>query len=229
MGKPIDPKVVPEAGVVTKEGLERYWDEVMNTHGPTRTIGVNLTAPFGDTQNPGIASLMVFLPQYIVATFLKCQECSSCCRPNIRKWDKGVILSRDEMVSLRQYCPITKRNGQYLLKYPCPLLKDNRCRQYPLRPLGCRLFPFNISIDKATSQSRHGIIMTCPAGKELYITSQLFLQELAFYLQECRRLGKQRFNIQDLEMIKLKFNYNQVSAEDTAYMKKMAMNPYHRF
>lgn len=71
--------------------------------------------------------------------------------------------------------------------------------------------------------------MIYPAGKELYVTAQLFLQELGLYLRECQRIGKQRFSLQDLEMIKLKFDYNQVGAEEVAYMKKMVMNPYPRF
>ena len=59
MGELIDSKVVPEAGVVTRDMPEVFRDEVMDTHCPTRTIGVDLTAPFGDAQGPSISSLLI--------------------------------------------------------------------------------------------------------------------------------------------------------------------------
>lgn len=214
-----------ETETVSRESLESYWDKVMATRSPTRTIGVNMMAPFGDRRGPSTNSLMVFLPLYLVANFLNCRGCGSCCKPNARKWDKGIILTREERLTLRQHANITKRNGHYMMKYPCPLLKNDSCRQYSLRPVACRLFPFNINLDKTTRQYRHGIIMTCPAGKELYVTAQLFLQELGNYLQECWRIGKQTFNISDLETVRLNFEHNQIGQEDMAYMKRLAMQP----
>ncbi len=216
---------VNETETVSRETLESFWDEVMSAHGPTRTIGVNMMAPFGDMPGPSATSLMFFLPLYIVASFLKCQGCGSCCKPNIRKWDKGIILTKQEMISLRQYAKVTKRNGHYLMKYPCPLLKNDQCHQYSLRPVACRLFPLNVSPDRTTGQYRHGIIMACPAGKELYVTAQLFLLELGNYLQECWRIGKQTLNIQDLDMVRLQFDHNQVGPEEMVYMKKVANKP----
>lgn len=169
-------------------------------------------------------SLGAFLPLYLLSNFLKCQQCARCCKPNERKWDKGVILTKEEMVSLSHHCQISKRKGEYLLKYPCPLLKDDHCSQYQLRPFGCRLFPFNIDTEKGTNRLRHGIIMVCPAAKEIYVTSQLFLRDLALYLEERRQVGIHRFGIPELETVKLRFNHNQVSEEDMVYMKKVAMN-----
>lgn len=214
-----------ETETVSRETLERYWDEVISAHGPARTIGVNMMAPFGDRQSLSTNSLMVFLPLYLVTSFLNCRGCGSCCKPNARKWDKGIILTREEILTLRQHANITKRNGHYMMKYPCPLLKNDSCRQYSLRPVACRLFPFNVSHDKKTKQYRHGIIMTCPAGKEFYVTIQLFLQELGRYLVECWRIGKQTFNIPDLETVKLKFEHNQIGQKDLVYMKRLAMKP----
>ncbi len=230
MAEPVDSPVVSEDGIITKDILESRWDEVIDSYGPTPVIGVDLTVPvFGDGSSPSTASLMTFLPLYLVATFLRCQKCSSCCRPNIRKWDKGIILTREEVFSLRQYCRISKRNGQHLLKYPCPLLKENnQCRQYPRRPLGCRLFPLTTVGQVAPGQVGRGIIMVCPASREFYITVELFLQELGLYLQGGQDTGNHRFNIADLEKIKQKYDYNQVSAEEMAYMKKMAMAPLAR-
>lgn len=217
---------VAKGTIVTRDMLARRWDEVLDTYGPTRAMGVDLAVPMpGDGSDPRATSLMAFLPLYLVATFHKCQKCGNSCRQNYRQWDRGVVLSREEVHSLKEYCRITKRNGQYLLKYPCPLLKKNNdCRRYQHRPYGCRLFPFTKVGGEAAGQRGMGTIMTCPSAKELYITTELFLQELGLYLKECERSGKQKFGIPDLETIKLKFDYNQVSAEDMAYMKKMAMS-----
>lgn len=220
--KPIGIKVVPEAGVVTREGLERYWVKFMNTYGPNRTIGLDFTALFDGTPSPSTASLMEFLPLYLVNTFLKCQKCGSCCRPVSRWRGKGVALVKGEMLSLRQYCHITKNNGRYLLKYPCQLLKNKKCSLYKIRPLDCRLSPLSINKDNKTGKLNHGITTACPAAKELYVAVELFLQELGLYLQECQRVAKQKFSIEDLEMVELKFDHNKVSTEDMAYMKKMA-------
>lgn len=210
------------AGILTRDSLEKYWDEVLAAHGPLRAIGVNLTAPLS---NPGTASLMAFIPLYLVATFLKCRQCSSCCRPNERKWDKGILLSREEARSLKQFARITKKSGQRLLKYPCPLLEDKGCTQYVNRPYGCRLFPFTPIVDKAANQFSQGILMTCPASHDFYIAVQLFLQRWHTFLEESRRSGKRGFDIQDLERLKLDFDYNQVDAAELTYMKKVANNP----
>ena len=113
------------------------------------------------------------------------------------------------------------------MKYPCPLLKENNaCRQYHHRPYGCRLFPFTVAEDNKAKQINRGILMTCPGGKELYVITQLFLQQWYAFLEDGRRSGKQRFGIEDLEKIKLSFEYNKVNAGDLVYMKKLAMDPY---
>jgi len=214
--------------VLTREGLESYWDEVAGEHGTNRAIGVNLATPVDlINSNPGVASFMAFLPLYIVATFHKCQRCGSCCRPNFRAWDRGVILSREEALALRDYARITRRSGQQMLKYPCPLLKENNtCRQYHLRPYGCRLFPFTAIEDMASGQINRGIIMTCPAARELYVTAQLFIQDWYDFLEGGRRQGRQRFDTSDLEELKQKYEYNKVDAKDLAYMKELARDPY---
>ncbi len=214
--------MLPETSILSTEKLAGYWDEVLAAHGSLRAIGVNLTAPLS---NPGTASLMAFMPLYLVATFLKCQQCSSCYRPNERKWDKGIVLSREEARSLKQFAKITKKSGQRLLKYPCPLLEDKGCTQYINRPYGCRLFPFTPIVDKKANQFSQGILMTCPASRDFYITVQLYLQRWHTFLEDSRRSGKRGFAIQDLERLKLYFDYNQVDAAELTYMKKVANNP----
>jgi hypothetical protein len=93
--------------------------------------------------------------------------------------------------------------------------------------MACRLFPFNILFDKKNGY-KHGIIMSCPAAKELYVTSQLFLKKLSDFLDSCRYYGKPIFSFSDLERIKADFPYNNVSQEDMNFLKYIAVNPMNK-
>lgn len=167
---------------------------------------------------------MAFLPLYLVATFHQCQRCGNCCRPNYRKWDKGIILSRQEASALEGECRIIKKNSQYILPYPCHFLKAKGCASYLKRPYGCRLFPFTtVTGDDGTK--RRGIIMLCPAAKDLYITSALFLQDLSRHVENARLNGQGRFDVRDLERLKMNYRHNEVDGADLAYMKRLAVNP----
>jgi Fe-S-cluster containining protein len=174
----------------------------------------------------GSRSLGAFLPLYLVASFLKCQHCGNCCRPNQRQWDKGVVLSKEEAVSLGSFCVLKKSGSTYLLEYPCQLLdkENSTCLQYHVRPFGCRAFPFSINSEKKTGDLQFGIIMVCPAGKELYVSSQLFLNELSAFLQTRRKMGIPRFGIKEFETIKNRFEHNSIDEQEMRYMKKLAMS-----
>ena len=124
--------VVSKDSYGAREILERNWGDVIDTNDPTSTIEVNIEITFRNTQYSQNNFLMEFLPLYLSTTFLKCQKCGNCCRPDSKWRGKGAVLSKEEMLLLRQYSRIIKRNGQYLLKYPCPLLKTKRCSQFSL-------------------------------------------------------------------------------------------------
>ncbi len=209
---------------VTKEILERRWDEVAAQSGLRSVMGVDLLTP-ESSPNPGAASLTAFLPLYIVAAFHLCQRCGACCRPNYRKWDKGIVLSRAEAITLEGKCRLIKKNSQHILPYPCQFLKAKGCDNYVMRPYGCRLFPFT-TVTGDDGIKRRGIIMLCPAAKDLYINSALFLQDLSRHMESARLTGQGRFDIRDLDQLKLNYPHNEINGLDLAYMKRLAINPY---
>ncbi|APV43699.1 Fe-S-cluster containining protein [Dehalogenimonas formicexedens] len=212
--------IFSNGSIVTSDELERHWDEIAVSTELKSVMGLDLLTP-ESSPNPSSASLMAFLPLYIVATFHKCRQCGNCCRPNYRKWDKGVVLSRQEAVSLEPKCRLIKKNSQYILPYPCVFLKTKGCAQYEERPYGCRMFPLT-SVKSTDGLERRGIIMLCPAAKELYVTATLFLQDLYRTLETARQQGQVRFNMQDLENLKLGYEHNQVGPDALNYMKKLA-------
>jgi Fe-S-cluster containining protein len=171
---------------------------------------------------------MSFLPLYLVSSFLKCQQCGQCCRPNERHWDRGVVLSRDEVLELKSRYRLEKRNGKTYLKYPCPILSgSSRCTRYHSRPFGCRLFPFNITRNPDTGEDEGlGLLMHCPAARDFYVTVNLFMQDFYAHLEKCRAAGQPRFDIKDLDMLKTAYDYKAIDPADLAYMKAKARSPY---
>ena len=213
--------------ILKRNELAEYWEQVKKTRNSDLVLGVNLPAPHQvKVKSIKEAAFLYFLPMYLVATFLKCQGCGKCCRRlNDRVWDRGVVLSREEAASLKKFCSVKKKNGKYLLKYPCPLLKDNnKCRHYIHRPSACRFFPMTTFFGGASADTNQGIMMDCTASKEFYITVQLFLQDWHLYREECKVSGKQSFSIQALEKIKLKYDYNEVDTEEINIIKNIAVS-----
>ena len=213
---------------LTREILEERWDRAIAEHGAKRLIGVNLPAFNRATASPAEWSLMSFLPLYLVSSFLKCQQCGQCCRPNERHWDRGVVLSRDEILELKNHYRLEKRNGKTYLKYPCPILSGaSRCNRYKSRPFGCRLFPFNIARNPETGEEEGlGLLMHCPAARELYVTVNLFMQDFYDHLEKCRASGQARFDIKDLDVIRANYDFKSIDPADLAYMKAKAKKPY---
>ncbi|MEN8615347.1 YkgJ family cysteine cluster protein [Dehalogenimonas sp. THU2] len=207
---------------LTRFELEKNWDEEAARNGVERIMGIsslrfNKSNPFW-----GQGKLMDFLPLYLVARFLKCQQCSRCCRPNFLYWDKGVVLSREEALRLKHLCKLEKRNGVFIMKYPCPLLNGKHCRHYRSRPAGCRLFPFNRWYDDAAGEEGLGVLMHCPAAKEFYVTVSLFMPILFKFVAERVQAGAEGFTFEDLDVLSAKFGPNKISPEDLNYILEKA-------
>ncbi|MDV2989116.1 MAG: YkgJ family cysteine cluster protein [Dehalogenimonas sp.] len=216
-----------EPELLTREILEDRWDRALAEHGTSRIIGVNLPAFNRQTASPAEWSLMSFLPLYLVSSFLKCQQCGQCCRPNERHWDRGVVLSRDEILTLKSYYRLEKRAGKTYLKYPCPALSGSKCTRYKMRPFGCRLFPFNITRNPDTGDEEGiGLLMHCPAAREFYVTVNLFMQDFYAHLEKCRLAGKPRFDLKDLDLIRANYESRTIHPDDLAYMKAKAKSPF---
>jgi len=180
-------------------------------------------APIINNSDSNSRSFLTALSLYLVVSFLECQKCGKCCRPNDHKWDRGIILTRDEAIQIRPYCKIDKRNGQQYIKYPCQLQRNNRCVQYLMRPLSCRLFPFNILYDGPDNLGTFTIIMACPAAKEFYITINLFMQDFYLYIDNCRKNGKNNIDFSDLEVLKNNFTDKMVDEKELKYIKNQSL------
>ena|GEM_PF-4774788 len=134
----------------------------------------------------------------------------------------GIILSRDEALQMRSYCKIEKRNSQQYIKYPCMLQKNNMCAKYSNRPFGCRLFPFCFMYDSLNGSRTTSIIMACPAAKDFYIDTNLFMQNFYLYTNNSKEIGKKRISIGDLELIKQSITDNSINELDLQYIKNKA-------
>ena len=72
------------------------------------------------------------------------------------------------------------------------------------------------------AQVHQSIFMACPAGREFFKVVGLFLQELRLHLGHSQSIGRRGITVNDLEMLKAQFDYNNVDEEDTAYIRKVA-------
>ncbi|MGI2336865.1 MAG: YkgJ family cysteine cluster protein [Dehalogenimonas sp.] len=203
---------------LTRTKLEKHWDEEVALNGVERIIGIPLLRINWRSATLDQRKLMTFLPLYLVPRLLKCHQCGQCCRPNHRSWDKGVVLSRDEVSRLKHMCKLEKHNGSILMKYPCPLLDVKICSHYLLRPAGCRFFPFNRWQDDATKEEGLGIVMHCPAAKEFYVTVNLFMQLLHQFMTARAQTGEEGFAFEDLDRLSMGFEPSAVSPEDRRYI-----------
>lgn len=192
------------------------WDDSARVH---RLAGVMVILSAG-AEKWGSGFRTIFLPLYLTAMFHKCRNCGKCCQAFDAKLARGVELTRKEALTLQSYCRITKRNGKYLLKYPCPLQKDQKCTQYEQRPFCCRSFPI-VTEAGADLAAYLAVFMACPAGKGTYVTTSLFLQELRQLIRNTGHID-QGITFDDLEKLKAKFNPNRVSPDDMEYIKKTA-------
>jgi len=92
-----------------------------------------------------------------------CQKCGRCCRQiGLLPWD-GERLSdianflgmSEEIVVEKYYGRIIVKDGRKVIerydqkRTTCPFLQqDNTCKIYPVRPLGCRLYPVETDIGR---------------------------------------------------------------------------------
>lgn len=82
-----------------------------------------------------------------------CQSCGRCCSQigfpvGEAKLKKIADYLKISLKDLRLYFEDEDEDGKTKIDYDllsiCPFLKDNLCSIYPVRPEGCRLFPFTL-------------------------------------------------------------------------------------
>lgn len=106
----------------------------------------------------------------------RCHQCGKCCTELGLPYDalalpdmaKFLGISIDELVE--KYYGHASEDRQHLIfnehkRKPCPFLvaegTKNACSIYPVRPSGCRAYPFD------TDFGRNGV--DCPGAKEVYV------------------------------------------------------------
>ena len=83
-----------------------------------------------------------------VAAQIDCRQCANCCkvvRPLLKPADvRRIALHLNmpkEQAATELLVQEENGEGHSFRSLPCPLLKDNLCSAYPLRPADCRSFP----------------------------------------------------------------------------------------
>lgn len=115
-----------------------------------------------------------------------CQRCGNCCRffsPSVNPDDirrlsryKRNMKTRD---FLNKYCIYFGfKLNEYMLKTPCPFLTGNKCSVYPVRPLLCRTFPFEISKE---------LLMVKLEGIEFCPTATLIADDLTKFYDDYKQ------------------------------------------
>lgn len=107
--------------------------------------------------------------------YFECQRCGQCCKASGLPWDPlrtqeiadFLKVSKNDLIE-RYYGEFSPDGKSFVFKEekrkPCPFLQSEKekksCTIYPVRPLGCRLYPFE------TDGGRGGV--DCPAAKVVY-------------------------------------------------------------
>jgi len=104
-----------------------------------------------------------------------CIKCGNCCRTQT-----PINMTRIEMKRIASHLKLKRRRLTKLLKpryreggtfdipaKPCPLLSENSCTVYPVRPFTCRTYPFGHTLASFSSQKMHTIPSDCPAAVEM--------------------------------------------------------------
>lgn len=203
---------------LTESALTSSWDENGKSHGFTGVMVIPSSIHGHDIWGMGVQS--VFLPLYLTTMFHKCRNCGQCCRAFDSKLARGVEVTREEAQALVPFTRITRRAGKHLLKYPCALQQNNKCKQYLRRPYCCRAFPI---VNDPTPEGgvALAVYMACPAGRETYVTASLFLQELRQKAINVGQFGGD-ITLANLEELAGVFGPNMIAAKDRDYLAKVA-------
>ncbi len=95
-------------------------------------------------------------PAIMLMNSLQCEMCNAhCCRyPGTNNPEQAFVLvsESEKRMMIQDGAPrsafkTSVKNGRSYtyMKYPCPLLKDNRCSVYDFRPISCQRYPIQVS------------------------------------------------------------------------------------
>ena len=106
----------------------------------------------------------------------ECNKCGLCCG-NTRQKTRRILLLRSEaqQIVTETSCSISNFCIEIFDKSPycyemkksedgkCFFLKENQCTIYPLRPLICMFYPFQLTFDKEKNVHVFDFTFECPA------------------------------------------------------------------
>lgn len=129
-----------------------------------------------------------------------CSRCGLCCSDTQQKTRRILLLKLEASTISTETClPIADFSKQIMDKAPyvfemkkrdhgkCFFLNDNQCIIYPLRPLICRFYPFELKFDLDNDHYVFDFTFECPGISKGRILTRKDFEELFVLAQE--RLG----------------------------------------
>ena len=137
---------------------------------------------------------------YPVNISFECNRCGLCCGDTKQKTRRILLLKLKPKkllhIPLSRY-PIFQREIKDKLPYgyemkktsegKCVFLKDNQCSIYPLRPLICMFYPFELKFDKDQNLHVFDFTLECPGINQSKVLHERDFKKLFELAQE--RLG----------------------------------------
>lgn len=94
-----------------------------------------------------------------------CLKCGAqCCK---RKGSPMVLPNERDIIINKTGKDVFKKEGNYYIipENPCPFLENNKCSIHNIRPLDCKIYPYNII--KKNNEFKIAISQICPAKHTL--------------------------------------------------------------
>jgi Fe-S-cluster containining protein len=112
---------------------------------------------------------------YPVNIKFECNRCSLCCGDTKQKTRHILLLETEaKKIAAHTSCSISDFSREINDKFPyiyemkktnegkCVQLKDNQCCIYPLRPLICMFYPFELKFDEKKGMHNFDFTVECP-------------------------------------------------------------------
>ncbi len=127
----------------------------------------------------------------------ECNRCGLCCSDTNQKTRRILLLkSEAEKIAAQTSQPITGFCGEVDGKFPyvyemkkpsegrCVFLKNNQCTIYPLRPLICMFYPFELKFNDDKESYAFEFTVECPGIGEGKLLDEADFQRLFDLAQE---------------------------------------------
>jgi Fe-S-cluster containining protein len=127
----------------------------------------------------------------------ECNRCGLCCGDTKQKTRHILLLETEaKKIASQTSLPLPDFSNEIKDKLPysyemkktsegaCILLKENQCRIYPLRPLICVFYPFELKFDKNKEKHIFDFTLECPGINQGKLISEEDFKKLFELAQE---------------------------------------------